>query len=243
GKIWRYDCYDIRKFKPGEIDTFLDIGANVGSFSLQAKVLNPTAKVISLEPCKETFETLLINMKQWKNTGIECYNICLGDGTLMYFDKRRHDGMSKFLTTEETHKWPKKYGYTIESKTLKKIFDDHKINREKPYIIKMDCEGGERFMRQEEFLEESLDIIRGSVQTMMEVHVDPEFGGSKDQWNSFFDKLKNTHELRLARWEDKENSDKRYIYAPVSEMPYEKGKMQIELIDKKWIGPWPGKGK
>jgi len=22
GKIWRYDCYDLRKFRPGDIDVF-----------------------------------------------------------------------------------------------------------------------------------------------------------------------------------------------------------------------------
>ena len=72
GKIWRYDCYDIRKFDPGDIDTFLDIGANCGRTSLQAKVLNPTARVISIEPCINTFEILQANMLQWLKTGIEC---------------------------------------------------------------------------------------------------------------------------------------------------------------------------
>ena len=36
--------YDLRKFSPNEILYFVDIGSNVGTTSIMAKILNPFAK-------------------------------------------------------------------------------------------------------------------------------------------------------------------------------------------------------
>jgi len=243
GNIWKYDCYDIRKFKPGEITTFLDIGANKGEVTLLAKALNPTAKVISLEPCKETFEKLQINMKQWLRMGIKCYNVAFGDGSLLYLKKGSFSGVNRFHTAEEITELRIKETESTESKTLRQIFDDYKIEEDKPYIIKMDCEGSEKFMLQEKFLKESLNIIRNSVQTMMEVHLNKDFEATRDQWNCFFNDLRKTHELRSAKWVDKKTTDRRYVYTPCKEIRQEKGDIPIELVNRKWIGPWPGKGK
>jgi len=233
GKIWRYDCYDLRKFDPLDISYFVDIGANVGSTSLQAKVLNPKARVISLEPTKKTFNILNINMEQWKNTGVECYNIALGDGTEMCFHDRGGEcgGNNRFYSAEEKKWWPGD-SYLVESKTLTQIFVDYKINTEEAYIIKVDCEGGERFLIRPEFEEESLKYIRGSVQTMLELHLG--LGGLRDEWNSFINKLKDTHELRLGGWKDKNTPNRRYKYDPCEEIIQEKGNIQIELVNKEW---------
>ena len=171
-KIWDYDCYDLRKFKPGEIDFFLDIGANVGTVSLQAKVLLPKAKVISLEPARDTFEILERNMQQWKSTGIKLYNVALGDGSLMSFHRKGKagSGMNRFYNQDEKDKWRKNYEYEIESKTIKQIFEDYKIDVEKKYIIKIDCEGGERFLLNDD---RSIDIIKNSECLSMEIHFLP----------------------------------------------------------------------
>ena len=53
--------------KPGEI--FLDIGANIGVFSLYAAMIKNT-KVISLEPSAETFSTLNANIRNAINTNV-----------------------------------------------------------------------------------------------------------------------------------------------------------------------------
>ena len=51
--------YGIHKFEPGDIDTFIDIGAESGSVSYFVyKELSPS-RIIALEPCKENFENLL----------------------------------------------------------------------------------------------------------------------------------------------------------------------------------------
>ena len=128
----------------------------------------------------------------------------MADGEQMYFHRRggENGGTNRFYTVEERENgWGPKDTYHVESKTLGQIFVDYNIDINQSYIIKIDCEGGERFMIQDRFEEESLMCIRNSVQTMMEIHMG--IGGTKDQWNSFLGKLKDTHELRIAHWKDK----------------------------------------
>ena len=236
-KIWDYDCYDLRKFKPGEIDFFLDIGANVGTVSLQAKVLLPKAKVISLEPARDTFEILERNMQQWKSTGIKLYNVALGDGSLMSFHRKGKagSGMNRFYNQDEKDKWRKNYEYEIESKTIKQIFEDYKIDVEKKYIIKIDCEGGERHLLQQE--KDFTYYVKNSVQVMMEIHRGLGGGESYDGWNEWFKKIKDTHTLKLGTWIDKHTSKQKYVYVPIEKLSgesLEKRWVSIELVNKKW---------
>ena len=119
GKILRYDCYDLRKFKVGDIHTFLDIGANIGTTSLMAQILNPTARVIALEPVKETFEVLRRNLEHVSHPKIECYNIALGDGKPMCFHRRKYNGMHRFYSEKEKELgwWDQHGEYLMDSKT------------------------------------------------------------------------------------------------------------------------------
>ena len=234
GKIWKYDCYDLRKFKSMDINCFIDIGANIGSTTLMAKILNPISRIIVLEPSKKSFGDLENMLIYWRGSGIEKYNVALGNGEKMYFYEERGErgGRSKFYSKEEKVECPKDT-YLIESKTLEQIFIDYKIDVNESYIIKIDCEGGERFLIQSEFEEESLAYIRGSVQTMIEIHFG--LGGTKEQWNSFINKLKSTHELRIGGWKDKKTEYRRYVYDCYEEIPYDRGHVQIELVNKEWV--------
>ncbi len=233
GKIWKYDCYDLRKFKPMDINCFIDIGANIGSTTFMAKILNPVSRIIALEPAKETFKYLQNGLNHWRGSKIESYNIALGDGEKMYFHERGGEcgGMNKFYSEKEKG-WGSEDTYTIDSKTLKQIFVDYNIDVNKSYIIKIDCEGGERFLIHPDFEEESLGYIRNSVQTMIEIHFG--LGGTKEQWNFFINKLKDTHELRIGGWRDKKTIYRRYVYDFYNEIPYDRGHIQIELVNKEW---------
>ncbi len=235
GKIWRYDSYDLRKFQPGDISTFIDIGACIGHITIMAKILNPTARIIAFEPYIETFNVLARNMRSWRREGIECHNIALGDGTGLCFIKGSHKGVHRFCTIDEKEFWPDD-PIIVQSKTLANIFKDYKISTSEPYIIKIDCEGGERFLLQQE---DDLEIIRGSVQTAMEIHLD--FGGTGEQWKECLNTFKDSHELRIRKWEGRENSW-RSRYIPCAEFPFIKGRREIELVNRDWIGPWPGRG-
>jgi len=219
GKIHKYDCYDLRKFGPDKIMTFVDIGANVGTTSIMARILFPRARILAFEPAPETFEKLSF-FKSWF---IECHQLALGDGTKLSYDKSGHSGLSKFYSEQEK-KWWKQDQIMIESKTLPQIFQDHKIDIEKPYIIKMDCEGGERFILNDN---NAIELVRKSVQSIFEIHIG--LGGTTEQWQEWFGRFADTHELRLGQWEDKHGPNRRYIYKPVEKFDFD-GKSTVELI-------------
>jgi len=151
-----------RVFKEGDIHTFIDIGANGGYVA--AKVLEIIApdRIIALEPCKETFEGYLLETNKDLGGVLECYNVAYGCGEDLYYLYKRTMGMRRFLTEKEREYWlpdisnikEKYYPYPIESKTLEGMFQDYSIDFEKSYIIKMDCEGCERFL-----LENDRDLL------------------------------------------------------------------------------------
>ena len=232
GKIIRYDCYDLRKFGPTDIDNFVDIGANKGTTSLMAKILIPKARIVAFEPCKQIYEEYLLNkVKMW---GIECYNIALGDGTPMCFDQRSHSGVNRFYleNKEEKKWWPDNYKYTTESKTIEGLFEDYKINRNETYILKIDCEGGERFLVRDQ-KKEAIEIIRGSVQTMLEIHFG--FGGNFEEWSEIIKCLKDSHIMAVGQWKNKGTPDAIYEYIIHEDIPFRKGFRQIEFVNKEWF--------
>jgi len=76
-----HDVYEIRKLKH-EIHSIFDIGANVGMFSLAARVLFPLAKIIAVEPDPSNFLALTEHTRLWPQ--ITCVQAALGRGSLYY---------------------------------------------------------------------------------------------------------------------------------------------------------------
>jgi len=180
-EVWRGDIYSLRKYSPGDIDCFLDIGACLGSASVLFKAIDPFARVIAIEPCKMDYEYLRTLVTLWK---IECYNMALGDGTPLCFDYRER-GRHRFYTKDEKW-WIENPEYLVESQTLPSLFKRFKIKGR--YIIKVDCEGGERFLLRNK---QTIEIVKGAVQFNIEIHRG--FGFSIEQWIEWFDSFKDTH--------------------------------------------------
>ena len=169
GNIWRYDIYDLRKFYPRSIDAFLDIGGCVGTTSVLFKSIDPFAHVVAVEACKENFIQMQQIAAPW---GIKCHNLALGDGAPMCFDKKGQQGAHCFYSEKEKQWWPKN-SYTIESKSFPEIFNFCKIPKSGRYIVKIDCEGGERFVLYDN---KAIELLKGAVQINIELHKG--FGGS-----------------------------------------------------------------
>lgn len=223
GKVSKYDCYDLRKFNIKEIKTFLDIGCEKGTVSVMARILFPFARIVGIEPCIDSYN-LLKQVLKYKN--IKLYNIALGDGTPLYFKRGRFSGVHRFLTKEEGKVLNQKLDYRVKTKSLSNIFKAFKINAEESFILKVDCEGGERYILKDK---ESIDYIRKSTQTIMELH--QPFGGNYEEWNEFFYKLKDTHQLLVGSWKV-EKGVLKYIYTPIEKMT-RNACYQIELLRKR----------
>jgi len=199
-RLWLYDSYALRKYGPKTIDYFLDIGGCAGAIALLFKSIDPYAKISSIEPCKEDYEKLNRLGREW---GFTAYNFALGDGKPLCFGRFRQ-GIHKFYNEDEKQWWPEEPEYFAESKTITEIFEF--LHIEGRYIIKVDCEGGERFILNDE---KSIPLIRGAIQFNIELH---RFGGALEAWAEWFDGFKTTHQLyKLDRTERDENGQDIYI--------------------------------
>ena len=152
-----YGLHKLKKRYANCIKTIIDIGSNLGVFSVFARELFPESRIISLEAMHDTYVLLKQNTQ---NYNIETYNIALGDGCDLYLDfvpNPYNSAVTKFGRLPSNIR--------VSSKTLKNIFEDLKI--EAPYVIKMDIEGSELFLYEDT---SCIDILRNCCYFTMEYH-------------------------------------------------------------------------
>jgi FkbM family methyltransferase len=87
--------------KPG--DTFVDIGANIGTISLEASYLvGNEGRVIAFEPTKLIYECFVQNIALNDMQNITSYNLALGDKKkIVSFSSSHADTMNKIGSGEE----------------------------------------------------------------------------------------------------------------------------------------------
>lgn len=221
GKIHRFDIYDLRKYKPYDIDAFVDIGANKGTTSMMARILFPEARIIAIEPCREIFDEMKSNLKLAK--GVECFNIAFGVNSKMYFvPSRRHSGLNRFVVKDDVINNESKYA--VESKTLSQVFNDLKIDINSRFILKIDCEGAEKYLLDNQ---DDISIVLKSMQTMIELHgLLPIESGMYKKWTQWFKLFNDSHDINIGNW-----SNDKYIYSYCYMLPHS-DTAQIELVQK-----------
>jgi FkbM family methyltransferase len=144
---------DIHIYRPGpdrfsylqtfDIQTVLDIGANVGQFAKEIRQLLPAAKIYSFEPIKECFEQLNENMKGDRN--FKSFNFALGDkNEKAAINKSSYTPSSSILEMTDAHKTF--FPHTKENKPEQievKRLDDiiRSTSLEKKILIKVDVQG------------------------------------------------------------------------------------------------------
>jgi len=120
----------------------IDIGANVGLYSLYAKHL-PNSQFYSYEPFKFTYNLLNDNIKLNNITNIETYNIGLSDkkGKKILNVCLSQDGLNTM--GENPLRFNDIYPVEVETDTLDNIFYNNNINVD---YIKIDTEGYEYYI-------------------------------------------------------------------------------------------------
>jgi len=117
----------------------IDLGANIGAFSLYTKMKIPDAKIFCYEPVPKNFDVLSRNIKINNLKGVIAY--CLGVGgkegeTILYLE----DSVSHSIFLDVGQK-KRKNNINITCTTLEKVFQDNKIDI--CDILKIDTEGAE----------------------------------------------------------------------------------------------------
>jgi len=151
------DIYEIRQYGIDFFDYILDIGSNIGSFSILSGILHRSASVFSIEPSPENYKNLKNNINLHKNIKIKSY--ALADDESMPF-KEDFNSLGRHLTKNE------KGDIFIPTKTLRQIIDDCNIDLSKKICFKCDCEGGERFLLDQK----STNILKKFYHIGMEIH-------------------------------------------------------------------------
>jgi FkbM family methyltransferase len=140
------DCYNFRRFPQNSFDFVLDIGAATGMFSIMARVMNPKATIVAIEPDEIPFADLKTNVK---HLGILIKMLALGDGKKRYRLLKDAIGRTMFS--------PEPTGdYEIDSARLSDIFYSFGGKLSDRYYIKIDCEAGEQWLVGHEASEEIL---------------------------------------------------------------------------------------
>jgi FkbM family methyltransferase len=164
-----YECLVRRDYlshgitlRPG--DTVIDIGANIGAFTvLAAKTIGPSGRVIAFEPILQTFEQLRENVALNALKNVECRRAAVDaqEGTLTL----SVDSKSAFASAHID--WGQDQSQVVPCVTLEQVCRDEGIGR--VHLLKVDCEGSEH----EIFERLSPELAARIDQIVMEVHQVP----------------------------------------------------------------------
>ena len=152
------DIYNVSSFSNGDLDFVVDIGANIGVFSVMMRMKHPKSKIVAVEPCTETVCYLEKNTNM---LDIDILPYALGDGTDVSFHSIDGNLLRNvfILNKDDT--------YRVKSMTLGDIFDNQQLDTSQNYLLKFDCEGSEKFLVGDAVAE---NIIKKSLQTSLEIH-------------------------------------------------------------------------
>lgn len=152
GAIYYYGFFEanltnffINHLKSG--DTFLDVGAHVGYYSLLASSLvGDTGQVHSFEPTPRTFATLKENIRSKQNVFVNNYAVLDTKTKIEFVDygpKYSAFNSYKDRTGNEMKFLPEPERMLVETISLDDYCDTKNIN---PTLIKIDAEGAERLI-------------------------------------------------------------------------------------------------
>lgn len=135
------ETFILRRYTPKEMvvktdDVVVDIGANVGIFSIFA-YFNGASKIISYEPDPTSFKDLRRNIKINNIDNIKAINLAITNkkGLIEFYTYIDNGGNSVFNNNKIGNK------INVQSIKLIDIFEQNKID--KIDFLKIDCEGSE----------------------------------------------------------------------------------------------------
>jgi|TARA_B110000093_G_C12815353_1_gene344568 FkbM family methyltransferase len=137
----------VKIMKNYNIDTILDIGANIGQYAIIMRGCKFNGKIISFEPLNKAYEKLKQNSKNDKKWIINNYAIGDSDENQI-INIAGNSYSSSFLDMNETHlEAAPKSKYTGNQKTQIKKLDSiytHFCNKKNNVMVKIDTQGFEK---------------------------------------------------------------------------------------------------
>jgi len=159
-EVWRRNEYINSNFDIKKDDIVVDIGANIGSFSVLAAKKASDGAIFAYEPNKENYHMLLKNKVLNNAYNLFPFNLAIAasKGTMEFFiDKSNTAGHSIYATDSGTM-------IKVKSDTLKSIFRTNGLKRIN--YLKIDAEGAEYDI----LLNTSSDVLRKIDKIVLEYH-------------------------------------------------------------------------
>jgi FkbM family methyltransferase len=131
--------YTAPGFEIQPTDTVIDIGSNIGTFSLFASGCAVRGRVYAFEPEAENYALLAHNIAANRRTNVVVKRtaVAVGRGTVRLFTSSQ-GGFHSVLADRAADT---RRSEEVEAIGLKEIFDEYRIER--CHFLKMDCEGAE----------------------------------------------------------------------------------------------------
>lgn len=160
GEFFAGECnpYGIRDFSYDAFDVVLDLGANVGMFSLVSRVMFPTARIVAIEPDAQAFEALKENLCGLR---VDCYRFALGAPPIAYLTPGRTSLANSYRATGQS-------GEACAAGYLPDVLKHVGISSTRRMLVKCDTEGAEQTLLDDP---ESLEMLRTVPAMGIEVHV------------------------------------------------------------------------
>ena len=168
------DQHDVRRWGMDYFDTVVDLGAYMGVFSMLMRMLHPKAKIIAIEPSLRNTDFLEKNIR---HMDIIMDTRALGDGSTMYlqYGLSKRPGGDWFCNDEQ------EYSHPVETARLWQFFQEHRCSIDEKYLIKVDCEGAEKFLVGDSKSEE---VLKNADHIALEIHAKGK--GNKVSQNEYF---------------------------------------------------------
>ena len=180
------DSYGFRECH-GSVGSVIDIGANVGFFSVAARVLCPAARIVSIEPDEATYAQLVGNAKHMR---IGTVRAGLGDGqALQLFAKHARERGCYGTRYDQNGNGP-----SVRSITLPQIVSAFSIEP-RHLFLKIDCEGAEHYLVGNE---EAESILKQTVGIGGEFHPAPAGVTQPNYKKWLLDMLSETHRVTFS---------------------------------------------
>ena len=138
--------------RPG--DTFIDVGANVGFYTLAAaRAVGPHGHVHAFEPCSKTFERLSENVKLNRFRNVSCHRVALSHENAQAKLSLADDGFDAWNSLGTPYMGEITGSETVATMTLDRFAREHRLTGPN-CALKIDVEGWENrvLLGAEEFL-------------------------------------------------------------------------------------------
>jgi FkbM family methyltransferase len=121
-------------------DTVIDIGGNIGAFAIYAARFAHKGRVLTYEPCRDSFALLLDNLVLNKITQVSATRAAVGasDSTLTLYIDDTHTGRASLNAAHVKEAFQREMVPVV---SLQSVFDQQQI--ETCDLLKVDCEGAE----------------------------------------------------------------------------------------------------